>query len=305
MTHQMTVKIVTELDAWRHYMTHFDYTEKEASDGPSDSDSDNNGSESDMVGETPRLPCLVGLNSKLESGVPVAAYPDSGTSMSLISEDFAKKVGVRILRTSYMLYSPTDASIELLGAATIFVKVEGVSAKRLKVLVLKTTDDSEDDELLIGYRDLITLRVLAANFPNQVKNKEAPLLPHPYGNTKKTPYLTCSVSGKGTYGIGTIEVTVKAIPDTGCSGFSSISENFAKKSGIEVLKTSFQYKQTKVLGLAWICIEIEDKIEDQIYKKRINKKVMVDNGIDDMLLCWKDLIDLGVLAKDFPKPASE
>ncbi len=52
-------------------------------------------------------------------------------------------------------------------------------------------------------------------------NKEAPLLPHPYGNTKKTPYLTCSVSGKGTYGIGTIEVTVKAIPDTGCSGFSS------------------------------------------------------------------------------------
>ena len=239
--------------------------------------------------DTPRLPCLVGFGPSLESGVQVKACPDSGCTVSLISEDFAKKIGVQILLTSIKLYGSTGASIELVGEAIIYVKVEKVSVKRLRVLVVK----KGDEPLTISYRDLITLRVLAANFPNQVMDKKAPLLPHPNGDTNTTPLLICRVRAGST-----IDVTVEAVPDTGCTGLTRISEDFARKCGINVYPTSFESMHSKVSGQAWISVKIKHQL-------KINRLVTVSNITDDMLLCWRDLISLGVLAHDFPRPAPE
>ena len=237
----------------------------------------------------PTLPCMVDIGPKLESGVKVEACPDSGCTMSLISEDFAKKIGVRILRTPKKLYGATGANIQIGGQGIIFVKVEGVSVKRLRVLVMK----KDADDLIISYHDLITLRVLATNFPNQVTNKQAPSLPHPNGNTSEVPLLTCRVRSGSA-----IDVSVDAVPDTGCTGHTAISEDFARRCGINVYPTSFESMDSIVSGRAWISIKIKDQL-------KINRTVMVSNITDDMLLCWSDLIDLGVLPGNFPSPAPE
>ena len=155
-------------------------------------------------------------------------------------------------------------------------------------MALKNTDD-----LTISYRDLITLRVLAANFPNKVTDKEAPLMQHPNSDCNEAPYLNCRVQA-GT----TIDVSCKAVPDSGCTGLTRISKHFVKQCGIKVYPTSFKSIHSKVSGQAWISIKIKNQI-------KINRLVLVANITDDMLLSWRDLIDLGVLPHDFPSPAPE
>ena len=261
--------------------------EASSSNDSSPTSSSNDKDMDDM--DTPSLSCLVSFSPTLEPGVEVEACPDSGCTMSVISEDFSKKIGVQILQTPIILIVSTGARIKPVGQAIVFVKVERVSVKRLKVLVVK----SDADDLIISYRDLITLRVLAPNFPNQVTDKEAPLLPHPNGNISEAPFLTCRVRAGSK-----IDITVEAVPDSGCTGSSRISKHFANKCGIRVYPTSFESMHSKVSGQAWISIKIKDKL-------KINRLVMVCNITDDMLLCWRDLIDLGVLAHDFPRPAPE
>ena len=48
---------------------------------------DDSNSVVDLCGNTPRLPCLVDLGPTLESAVQVEAFPDGGTSCSIISDD--------------------------------------------------------------------------------------------------------------------------------------------------------------------------------------------------------------------------
>ena len=120
-----------------------------------DSSNTSSVNEKDTDVDTPHLPCLVSVSPTLESGKKVKACPDSGCTMSLISKNLARKIGVRILRTRIKLYGSTGASIKLAGQAIIFVKVKRVPVKRLTVLVVKKVSD----DLTISYRDLITLRV--------------------------------------------------------------------------------------------------------------------------------------------------
>ena len=243
----------------------------------------------DLCGNTPRLPCLVDLGPTLESAVQVEALPDSGTSGSIISEDFARKIGVRILQTSTKMRGPTGAVEKFAGQAIIFVKVQKVTVKKLSVLVHTNTQI----ELLIGYQDLITLRVLAANFPNQVTSKDA---------RRKPPLLTCNLkfpakdqTVKNRWAFATVE----ALPDSGCSGITCISKDFAIRCGIKVSPTSIVSSGSKVSGQALISVKIKDQPTE------IQRKVVVANITEDMLLSWSDLISLGVLAPDFPTPTPE
>ena len=250
------------------------------------------------------LHCVVASNLTLESGIHVTAIPDSGCDITTISEDITKKIGVRVLRTQTQLLDATGARIELAGQSVIYVKVAGVSTKRLKVVVEK----NQYNHLTISYRDLITLRVLAPNFPNQVNDLEAPLLPHPNGNPSTTPLLPCTVymkkriihQGKIMY-----KCHVNAVPDSGCSGGTFISKSFACRTNIDYVWEGTQQWVAnntidKILGYAFITIEV-----DGIAKMPIHRKVAVVNICDDMLLSWGDLIALGVLPDDFPNPAPE
>ena len=270
--------------------------ESDDSSSVSEDESDNSSSvsedESYQWGVTPSLPCLVDRLPNLESCVYVEAFPDSGTTMSTISEDFARKIGVRPVGTIQKLFGLSGAEVEIVGETIIFVKVENVAVKSLRVLVEK----NEDDELLICYRDLITLRVLAANFPNQVKNKNAALLPHPYGNPRIPPFVTCDLFAAGDQK-SWVDVTVEALPDSGCQGCSGISEDFASRCGIKVSPTTI--KSAEVSGFATIFINIKDQL------KGIERRVAVSNMREDMLLSWSDLISLGVLSSDFPTPTPE
>ena len=249
----------------------------------------------DLCGKTPMLPCLVDLRPTLESAVQVEALPDSGTTISIISEEFARQIGVRILRTSRKLIVPTGAEAELVGQAIIFVKVKKVAVKRLRVLVEK----NGQDELLICYKDLIILRVLAVNFPNQVTQKNAALLPHPHGDSSFPPFLTCTLKFATGDEKSWVYATVEAVPDSGCSGFTSISDDFASRCGIKVSPTSIKCTDSEVSGQATISIKIKDQL------KEIQRRVSVSNITKDMLLSWTDLISLGVLSSNFPSPTPE
>ena len=148
---------------------------------------------------------------------------------------------------------------------------------------------------------MITLRVLAPNFPNQVNDLEAPLLPHPNGNTITTPMLTCTVTSNDGYDFC---CHVNAVPDSGCSGNTIISKNFAMKVGIHVFPKHFELTAAsntpmEVSGEAFVSISVTGQA------KIIHRKVAVTNITDHMLLSWRDLISLGVLPGDFPSPAPE
>ena len=264
--------------------------------GDSEEGSDDPSSVGDLCGNTPMLPCLVDLTQTLDSAIQVEAFPDSGTTMSIISEDFARKIGVRILRTRKQLSVATGVMAKLVGEAIIFVKVEKVAVKRLRVLVEKNT---QSQEVLICYKDLITLRVLAANFPNQVTNKHAALLPHPYGDISVPPFLTCNLKFAAGDQKSWVYADVEALPDSGCSGCTVISEDFASRCGVKVSPTTIMSQHSEASGQASISIKIKDQ------PKEIQRKVLVTNIIDDMLLCWSDLISLGVLSSDFPTPTPE
>ena len=56
---------------------------------------------------------------------------------------------------------------------------------------------------------------------------------------------------------------------------------------------------SKVSGQALISVKIKDQPTE------IQRKVVVANITEDMLLSWSDLISLGVLAPDFPTPTPE
>ena len=99
--------------------------ESDDSSSVSEDESDNSSSvsedESYQWGVTPSLPCLVDRLPNLESCVYVEAFPDSGTTMSTISEDFARKIGVRPVGTIQKLFGLSGAEVEIVGETIIFV----------------------------------------------------------------------------------------------------------------------------------------------------------------------------------------
>ena len=97
---------------------------------------------------------------------------------------------------------------------------------------------------------------------------------------------------------------VDAVPDSGCSGRTNISRDFARRAGICVLPSHYPMRAAsntdmEVSGMALIsiCVKGQDKM--------IHRQVSVTNITDDMLLSWPDLISLGVLPGNFPRPAPE
>ena len=82
-------------------------------------------------------------------------------------------------------------------------------------------------------------------------------------------------------------------------GITCISKDFAIRCGIKVSPTSIVSSGSKVSGQALISVKIKDQPTE------IQRKVVVANITEDMLLSWSDLISLGVLAPDFPTPTPE
>lgn len=268
-------------------------SDSEIDSSSSSKDSEDEDYEDDDSGSVV-LSCTISTNPLLKSGMKVEALPDTGCDISTISEDLARNIGVRILQTRIKLYGATGTKVAVVGRAVIFVKVDGVSVKRLRVLVEKAPNEA----FTISYRDLITLKVIASNFPNQVTSPNAPLLPHPYNNPRTTPLLHCTVTVKKT------EVDVYAVPDSGCCGGTIISCDFVKRAGIPISPTTSMRRAASntdivVAGKASISLKIKGQ------SKVICRNVLVTNITDDILLGWNDLISLGVLKSNFPTPTPE
>ena len=111
--------------------------------------------------DTPPLHCTIGSRASRQN-LRVAATPDSGCTKGVARSSMVKQCGAVIEPTSAKLEAANGASMKVLGEATLFIKVKGVSVKRISVLV---SDDIGNDEILLSWRDLITLRVLPENFP--------------------------------------------------------------------------------------------------------------------------------------------
>ena len=274
--------------SWRYALDSSD-----SSDSNSSSSSDNSGE----MCEPAVLPCMIANSRDARYGVKVNALPDSGCDLSTVTEDLASAIGARVLRTPETLYGATGESVEVSGKAVIYVRVKGVSVKRLVVLV----ETHANCEVTFGYRDLIQLRVLAPNFPNLFTDPTAPLLPHPYGNSLTTPLLACTVYFENV--CGTVQqIELEVVPDTGCSGSTIVSCSFASRTRIMFSKTNIQMRaasDTKMIvyGEAYVSISVKETT--------IHTKVVITDTIDDMLLCWRDLISLGVLPESFPMPTPE
>ena len=187
--------------------------------------------ESDSDDDAPILPCIVSANPGLKSGILVNALPDSGCDISTVTKSTAMKIGASITSTPAKLYDATGAKLKVMGQAIIFTKVDKVTVKKLRVLV----EEKASHDFTICYQDLITLRVLASNFPNQVTQKKAPFLHHPFGNIRTTPLLSCRVRAGFT-----VDVIVKAVPDTGCNNVSVISKDLASMCKILIFPTTLR-----------------------------------------------------------------
>ena len=111
--------------------------------------------------DTPPLPCKVGGKAGRQS-LEVASTPDSGCTKSIATSKVVRQSGATIRPTSAKLEAANGVEMKVLGKAVLYVKVPGVSVKRITVLV---SDDIGNDDMLLSWRDLITLRVLRENFP--------------------------------------------------------------------------------------------------------------------------------------------
>ena len=271
--------------------------------------SENNGHQTDLPKEPHHyenidckpavLLCYVANSPTAKYGLKINALPDSGCEISTISFDIAEHLNVHVLRTPKRAFSASGEEVALCGQSTVYVRVQGVGVKKLKVLVEQGTRE----EFTIGYMDLITLRVLAPNFPNKL-DATAPLLQHPLDNLKTTPLLQCNLH----YYEGEHHrvITVAAVPDTGCSGKTVLSTSFARKIGIHLKPTTLRMKgagghKFKASGEANCALTVAGTPRHKI----IYRRVVVLDITDSVLLSWYDLIHLGVLNKNFPSPTPE
>ena len=111
--------------------------------------------------DTPPLPCKVGGKAGRQS-LDVSSTPDSGCTKSIARGSIVRQSGAVIKPTSARLEAANGAEMKVLGKAVLFIKVSGVSVKRVSVLV---SDDIGNDDMLLSWKDLVTLRVLPENFP--------------------------------------------------------------------------------------------------------------------------------------------
>ena len=111
--------------------------------------------------DTPPLPCKVGGKAARQS-LDVSSTPDSGCTKSIARSSIVRQCGAVIKPTSAKLEAANGAEMNVIGKATLFIKVTGVSVKRVSVLV---SDDIGSDDMLLSWKDLVTLRVLPENFP--------------------------------------------------------------------------------------------------------------------------------------------
>ena len=112
----------------------------------------------------------------------MAATPDSGCTMGVARSSIVRQCGAPITPTSATLEAANGASMKVLGQTTLYVKVNRVSVKKVDVLV---SDDIGSDDLLLSWQDLITLRVLSADFPSPMPEVETARCNKVNGSTQK------------------------------------------------------------------------------------------------------------------------
>jgi len=82
--------------------------------------------------------------------------PDTGATRSIISKDLAKHFNINIQPSTNRLFAADDSELRCEGHAVI--KVEGI---RIKPLI----SSSLKNEIIIGWKDLVSLGVLPSTFP--------------------------------------------------------------------------------------------------------------------------------------------
>ena len=95
-----------------------------------------------------------------------------------------RQCGASITPTSATLEAANGASMKVLGKTTLYVKVDRVSVKKVDVLV---SDDIGSDDLLLSWQNLITLRVLSADFPSPMPEVETARCNKVNGSTQIKP----------------------------------------------------------------------------------------------------------------------
>ena len=84
--------------------------------------------------DTPLLQCTVGKCASRQA-VSVAATPDSGCTKGVVRSSIVKQCGATTTLTSAKLEAANGAPMKVLGKATLDIKVDRVSVKRINVLV--------------------------------------------------------------------------------------------------------------------------------------------------------------------------
>ena len=104
--------------------------------------------------------------------------------MGVARSSIVRQCGASITPTSATLEAANGASMKVLGKTTLYIKVDRVSVKKVDVLV---SDDIGSDDLLLSWQDLITLRVLSADFPSPMPAVETARCNKVNGSTQIKP----------------------------------------------------------------------------------------------------------------------
>ena len=113
---------------------------------------------------TPRL--AIGINQDATT-FHVNALPDTGAARSVMADDIATSLGLKIDKNTsgFRLLAANDTPLRSKGTAT-FEVCNKVNGKKTIVTAVITPDISED--VIIGWKDLINLGVIDNRFPHRI-----------------------------------------------------------------------------------------------------------------------------------------
>ena len=97
----------------------------------------------------------------LEKCHRVMACPDTGCRTTIIGADIARAIGVKLQPTNARIKAANHSTMTAIGAGHITLKFEGKTIDT-KVII----SPSVDGRMLVGRRDLISLKIISPHFPS-------------------------------------------------------------------------------------------------------------------------------------------
>ena len=119
-----------------------------------------------LADPTPRLSCNIVPTSGSKPGTPFEfdVLPDTGATISVIASDIARRYGLRRRDSTEKLLAADNSTLKVLGCTRI--KINGVQIRAL-------ITDAFSNEILLSWRDMVRLHIIAEDFPQPMANQVA------------------------------------------------------------------------------------------------------------------------------------